>query len=329
MKSGWMVRAGRTGFLFDDFEKNNVVAVGWGALGDLSQYKSREEINTAYINHFGNEKPSKTSNAVAMIYKFISEIKQGDILISYSAERREYLVAEDLGKYRFEEGLVGEYPNLREYKLLGFIGRDGLYQKTKNSLGATLTLFSLNSEVVEDILSTLTNGEKPPAEEDPVEEVTQLKDDVAEQSLELIKDKVIRLDPDELEELTATVLRAMGFKAKVSPKGADRNVDVFASPDGLGLTSPRIKAEVKHRSGRMGAKEIRSFIGALREGDRGLFISTGGFTKDVRYEAERANVPVQLINIDDLAHLIVDNYENFDAEGRVLIPLVKLYWPAS
>ena len=131
-----------------------------------------------------------------------------------------------------------------------------------------------------------------------------------------------------MEELVATVLRAMGFKAKVSPKGADRNVDVFASPDGLGLTSPRIKAEVKHRNGSMGSKEIRSFIGALRDGDRGLYISTGGFTKVARYEAERANVPVQLINIDDLAHLVVDNYESFDIEGKTLIPLVKIYWPA-
>jgi predicted Mrr-cat superfamily restriction endonuclease len=56
-----------------------------------------------------------------------------------------------------------------------------------------------------------------------------------------------------MEELVARILRAMGYKAKVSLKGPDRGVDVIASPDGLGLTQPRIKEEVKHRGGSMGA----------------------------------------------------------------------------
>ena len=132
-----------------------------------------------------------------------------------------------------------------------------------------------------------------------------------------------------MEELAAAVLMAMGFKAKVSPKGPDRGVDVVASPDGLGLTRPRIKVEVKHRSGSIGSQPIRSFIGALRDGDSGLFLSTGGFTKEARYEAERATIPVTLIDIDDLADLVVTHYDHFDLDGRALIPLVRLYWPAE
>ena len=45
-----------------------------------------------------------------------------------------------------------------------------------------------------------------------------------------------------------------------------------------GLTQPRIKAEVKHRNGSMGTPVIRGFIGALREGGSGLFVSTGGYS---------------------------------------------------
>lgn len=126
-----------------------------------------------------------------------------------------------------------------------------------------------------------------------------------------------------MEELLASILRAMGYKAKVSPKGPDRGVDVIASPDGLGLTQPRIKAEVKHRNGSMGAPVIRGFIGALREGDSGLFISTGGFTREARYEAERSTYPLTLVD------LIVSHYESFDLEGRALIPLVRIYWPVD
>jgi restriction system protein len=67
---------------------------------------------------------------------------------------------------------------------------------------------------------------------------------------------------------------------------------VIASPDGPGLTQPRIKAEVKHRGGSMGAPIIRGFIDALREGDSGLFISTSGFTREARYEADRSTFPL-------------------------------------
>ncbi len=77
----------------------------------------------------------------------------------------------------------------------------------------------------------------------------------------------------------------------------------------------------------MGAPIIRGFIGAMREGDSGLFISTGGFTREARYEAERAAIPVALVDLDDLSELIVTHDETFDLEGRVLVPLVRIYWP--
>jgi restriction system protein len=51
------------------------------------------------------------------------------------------------------------------------------------------------------------------------------------------------------------------------------------------LTEPRILVEVKHRSGQMGSKEIRSFK-AILTGHKGLYVSTGGFSKEAKYQAE-------------------------------------------
>jgi len=79
----------------------------------------------------------------------------------------------------------------------------------------------------------------------------------------------------------------------------------------------------------IGAPEVRSFIGALRAGDRGIYLSTGGFTREARYESDRATVPVSLMDLDDLARLIETHYEAFDTEGRALLPLTKVYWPAD
>ena len=130
-----------------------------------------------------------------------------------------------------------------------------------------------------------------------------------------------------MEELVAGILRGMGYKTMMSPRGADRGKDIVASPDGLGLESPKIKVEVKHRNGSMGSSNIRNFLGGLRHGDKGLYVSTGGFTKDAHYEAERANIPLTMIDSDQLVRLIIQHYDSFDPETRTLLPLRKIYWP--
>ncbi|WKD48913.1 restriction endonuclease [Microbulbifer spongiae] len=328
-KNAWMIRAGRGGIYSEDFEKG-FAAVGWSQLGDLSQYSSTERLRDEYIKIYGNDKPSATANALAMILKFRDQIAAGDYIVSYNPETRSYLLGVDQGEYRYQPGTIGDYPNLRRVEWLGKVSRDQLPQQAKNSLGSTLTLFSLSQDTIEAFLTILEGRTLTPTAAEVAEtDSAQLKDQTVAQSHELIKDKIAALLPEEMEELVAAILRAMGFNAKVSPKGPDRGVDVIASPDGLGLTQPRIKAEVKHRGGAMGAPAIRGFIGTLREGDSGLFVSTGGFSREARYEADRSTFPLTLVDLDDLADLIVSHYDNFDLEGRALVPLVRIYWPVD
>jgi restriction system protein len=97
----------------------------------------------------------------------------------------------------------------------------------------------------------------------------------------------------------------------------------------LGLSEANGKTEKHRKNTVIGAPEVRSFLGALRAGDRGIYLSTGGFTREARYESDRANVPVSLMDLDDLARLIETHYEAFDTEGRGLLPLTKVYWPVD
>jgi restriction system protein len=129
--------------------------------------------------------------------------------------------------------------------------------------------------------------------------------------------------------LSPGLLRAMGYKTQVSPPGADRGKDIIASPDGFGFEQPRIVVEVKHRPGsRMGAQEIRSFLGGRHKDDKGLYVSTGGFSNDARYEAERASIPVMLMDLDDLVSAVLEHYEQMDIDAKSLLRLTKIYWPA-
>lgn len=112
-------------------------------------------------------------------------------------------------------------------------------------------------------------------------------------------------------------------------RGPNRGFDIFASPDGLGLQELGIFVEVKHRVASMGAPEIRSFLGARQPGDRCLYVSTGGFTREARYEAERSSVPLRLVTMQELRRLLLDHYGNLDGETRALVPLRRLYWPVD
>jgi restriction system protein len=327
----WMVRAGEGGFLIDEFRKGKV-AVGWAQVGDLSQLKTRESIMQALRQAFPQDNEGKRINHAGVLYKFRWVIQPGHGVVTYDPEARMYLVGRVTGDYEHDPNGIKDYPNERAVSWHKRVERDLLPVAARNSLGSTLALFQLN----DDVLKSLTQAEEgrpafppesPSAEQETLE---QIKEDTQAKAHELIKDKILALDPEKLEQLLAAIFRAMGYKARVADRGPDRGVDVIASPDGLLLERPRIKAQVKHRPGtQMRAEQIRSFLGGLREGDAALYVSTGGFSKDARYEADRSNIPIMLLGLDDLARLIVTHYESFDMEGRVLLPLVKLYWPAE
>lgn len=78
----------------------------------------------------------------------------------------------------------------------------------------------------------------------------------------------------------------------------------------------------------MSSQQIRSVIGGRYKGDRGLYVSTGGFSKDARYEADRSTIPLTLWTLDDLVRALVENYEQVDMETKLLIQLKKTYFPA-
>lgn len=329
-KKMWMVRAGEGGFLIDKFKDKSAVAIGW-KIGDLSNVETPSSIKTKIKERFPEKSKGYVSIVSSQISKFRFDIKIGDIVISYNTDERVYLVGEISSDYIYEpnfcEEKPGEYGDVRKVEWKGEVNRDDLSTSTKNTLGAISTLFEINNEASKEILNLLKGKKVSEAVEEDSEESDLLKDDVISRSQEFIQDKVVKLDWDEMQELVAGLLRGMGYKTIVSAKGPDRGRDIIASPDGLGLEEPRIVVEVKHRNGSMGSREIRSFSGGLREGDKGLYVSTGGFSKEARYEADRSNIPLTLVDLDLLVKLILQYYDNFDSEARTLIPLTKIYWP--
>jgi restriction system protein len=75
----------------------------------------------------------------------------------------------------------------------------------------------------------------------------------------------------------------------------------------------------------MGSQDLRSFLGGRSAGDKCLYVSTGGFTKEARYEADRANIAITLLGLVELRKLLVDYYDKLDEEVKSLVPLRRIY----
>ena len=333
----WVVRADRNAAAIDDFRTKNMVAIGWPQAGPITKATPATKLPAIFEQAFPQAREGTRRVWLAQVRRFVTEMAVGDPVATYDPNIRQYLLGVITGELEWRPG---DLPRVYPVRWTHQVARDALSIDTRYALGSIATLFRASDEASAEVWSKAqtigTAQVEAPAPEPGDAEVeeetaseTVLREEVVQKAQEFIEDRIAALDWRQMQDLVAGILRAMGYHTRVSPEGADRGVDIFASPDGLGLQEPRIFVEVKHRSGAMGADEIRSFLGGRRAGDRCLYVSTGGFTKDAKYEADRANVPLTLVTLTRLRELLVQHYENLDSVTRTLVPLERLYWPIA
>lgn len=325
----WMIR-GDGGSLYDAFRENNIAAIGWRQFAEHAKPGiSRKQLIALYEQIEPHAKPGTIISGASQVWRFVNEISVNDWVVTYSPINRTYLVGKILSQSEYRKDLADQGMALvRQVKWQAQeLARDDLSAPSKNSLGSTMTVFEVPAIVTNEILGIL-QGTSQPTEAATDEIIDDPLADIDSQALERIKDLVNKLDWDEMQQLVAGILRAMGYKTQISPPGADRGKDIVASPDGFGFEHPRIVVEVKHHKGQIGSQDIRSFLGGRHKDDRGLYVSTGGFTKDAQYEADRASIPLAMWTLDHVVRALIEHYDATDAETKRIVPLKRLYWPA-
>jgi len=175
-------------------------------------------------------------------------------------------------------------------------------------------------EKAEDITDE-TEGDIKPDPGTIVEQAIQTASDT-------IKNHISKMNAYEFQDIVAALLRGMGYYTPfVAPRGKDGGIDILAYRDAFGIESPRIKVQVKHRETTASVKEIRELIGTLqKEGDVGIFVSTGGFTSDAKGAAINAHLHVELIDLDQFINLWQEFYKKLPDEDKNLMPLVPIYF---
>ena len=131
------------------------------------------------------------------------------------------------------------------------------------------------------------------------------------------------MNPYDFQNLVADLLRAMSYHVTwVSPPGKDGGLDILAWPDALGTRLPRIKVQVKRQHQSVSVDGLRSFMALLGDDDVGLFVCTGGFTRDAETEARtQEKRRVTLIGLEKLFDLWDEHYDKLTDQARRRLPL--------
>lgn len=155
-------------------------------------------------------------------------------------------------------------------------------------------------------------------------------EEAEEQAWKEISTYLVDIDPYDFQDLVAALLEAMGYHVSwVSPPGKDGGIDILAFNDPLGTVPPRIKVQVKRRKDNIAVDEMRSFLALINNDDVGIFVTTGGFTKDaeilVRSQETRK---VTLIDRQRLVDLWIEYNDKLEKDKRTLMPLKPIYFIA-
>ena len=173
--------------------------------------------------------------------------------------------------------------------------------------------------------------------DDAVEEETPEKETIVnierleEQANDGIRKYIKAKNPYEFQDMVAALLRAMGYYTPfIAPKGRNGGVDVIAYIDALGAKTPRIKVQVKHRPDDcIPAKDIRSLLGILRDGDIALFVTSGTYSQQARTEALTSKTYIKLIDGEEFIQMWQDNYSKMTDDDKNMLPLKHIAFVGS
>jgi len=307
------------------FLNNNVIAIGWKAIGDLSLIEAdRESFKDKYKQVYPESKPQAIPTSAGMLFRFVHEMQIGDYVVFPSKFDRKINIGVVEGNYTYVDSDSENYVQRRKVKWIKHLPRTAFSQGALYEAGSALTLFLIKNYADEYLSALEKNETKVEIVADDAEVVEKTTEDIIESTKDyILKELNKNLKGYDLEDFVADLLRSMGYRATVSPHGGDSGIDITAYKDEL---PPRILVQVKSGADDIKETTIQSLKGAMREGDYGLFITLANYTKNAQNYLRNTPI-IRGINGTELVELILKYYDGLSDKYRQMIPLQKVYIP--
>jgi restriction system protein len=162
----------------------------------------------------------------------------------------------------------------------------------------------INPKDVVDFVHALQKNKKDKA----VDDDTIIYDEYENKTWqEELMELLLSMPPDAFERLVQRILRESGFsQVEVTGKTGDGGIDGKGIFKIAGLISFNVLFQCKRWQNSVTASDIRDFRGALQgRADKGLFATTGSFTRDAIKEASRDGAtPIDLLDGEALTNKI-------------------------
>ncbi len=306
------------------FLKENMIAIGWHEIGDLSLIEaSRDAFKDKYVKVYPDAKKGSIATGAGMLFRFCHEVQIGDYVVFPSKSNREVNIGMIEGNYCFDSSQK-DYVQTRKVKWLKHLPRTSFSQGALYEIGSAMTFFMVKNYADEFMAALDKSFKKGFSAESDDESVGATAEEIIESTKDFILKELSRnLKGYDLEQFVADLLRAMGYRTKVSPQGGDSGIDITAYKDEL---PPRILVQVKSQDGDIKETTIQSLKGAMREGDYGLFVTLSNYTKNAQKYLESTPI-IRGINGTELVDLIMKYYEDLSEKYRKIIPLKMVYIP--
>ncbi len=325
----WGIHGGRTGDADLLFLKKNCIAIGWAAMGDLNKLApDRDAFKAKVATAYPDKKPGAIPVNAGQLFRFIHEMKVGDVVVYPSKRDRQIHIGRVEGNYAYDVSLEASYPNRRKVTWTHSVPRTKFTQGALYEIGSAMSLF-LVKNFAEEFRAVLEGKPAPitPLAQD--ETVAAVSEDIEETTRDFVLKRLAQeLKGLPLESFVVHLLECMGYHARLTRKN-EPSVDILAHKDHLGVEPPIIKVQVKSSEGVATDKDVSALYGKLSStGEFGLFVTLGQFSPVSRnFEQSKSNL--RLIDGDELVNLIFQHYEEFDSRHKGLLPLRRVYIPEA
>jgi MoxR-like ATPase len=139
-QSMWLARAGEGGKYADLVEEEEVIAIGWHEVGDLSNM-SKPELRTAVDSAFPADSDIQKQIHTSQLDMFVNQMQAGDIVFTPGEGGSDVLIGEILSPYRYETpARVPEYPNIRAVRWGGRCNLSDLSEEARQEIAGPRTI---------------------------------------------------------------------------------------------------------------------------------------------------------------------------------------------
>jgi restriction system protein len=254
-------------------------------------------------------------------------MKPGDDVVYRSKIDRQIHIGQVVGEYEHRPDLSDEFANVRQVKWIGAYPLTQFSQGALYELGSALTLFQVKN-YIDDYRAALT-GEAVAVPTPSDATVADVAKDIEQTARDFVYKQLAQHHKGYgFQSFVAHLLITMGYRTIESPKGVDEGIDIIAHKDELRLEAPIIKVQVKSTEGAVGGPEVKQLSGNLAQGECGLLVTLGSFSKQAK-DFAKSKPHLRLIDGDGLIDLVLAHYEQLDARYKALLPLKRVYIPEA